>query len=308
MKTPVPTTYPKASALGEKMYSGLMEWENILHVMHNTAVLVRSDLTAAGTAEDAFHAAREAKLGAYREQDTASANADAFILKAVDSLKTVFGRKWSAAWTQVGFSQSLALPRTFPRRLEVLRALETFYTGHTGAEEPDKGLTHQAAKALYEALRDAANNVTACATEARTKRDARDVALKALCQRERNLIKELSGLLSRDDPRWKAFGLNIPDDPAAPAKVLNVVVTPLGTGEIEVNFDPSVRADRYHVELLVGAETEFQRVATVYDTNADLTGLTPGAVVKVRVVAANAGGESAPSAVVEATVPMAIAA
>jgi hypothetical protein len=124
----------------------------------------------------------------------------------------------------------------------------------------------------------------------------------------RNPIKELSGLLSPDDPRWKAFGLNIPDDPAAPAKVLNVVVTPLGAGGMGVDWDPSVRADRYHVELLVGAETEFQRVATVFDPSADLSGLTPGAAVKVRVVAANAGGESTPSAVVEATVPMAAAA
>ena len=63
------------------------------------------------------------------------------------------------------------------------------------------------------------------------------------------------------------------------------------------------RAERYLIEMfVVGQDTEFRRLKTVLDDDA-LLPLPAGAVVKVRVVAANAAGESAPSAEVEMTVP-----
>lgn len=89
-----------------------------------------------------------------------------------------------------------------------------------------------------------------------------------------------------------------------PEKVENLEVFPGVPVGWTLEWDAAVRGERYHVELLVvGVDTEFHRVATVYDTNATLTDLTPGTTVKVRVVAANAGGEGAPSEEVQVQVP-----
>ena len=52
-----------------------------------------------------------------------------------------------------------------------------------------------------------------------------------------------------------------------------------------------------------GKDVEFRRVATVLEPDADLEGLTPGGRYKVRVVAANSAGESAPSSIVDVTAP-----
>ena len=119
----------------------------------------------------------------------------------------------------------------------------------------------------------------------------------------RGLINELSDLISETDPRWKAFGLNIPADPAVPAKVENLVLYSKAPDKVAAEWDASARAERYHVEVQLGDEAEFHRVATVFDTHADLTDLPPGAGVKVRLVAVNAGGEGSASDVVEVLVP-----
>ena len=67
-------------------------------------------------------------------------------------------------------------------------------------------------------------------------------------------------------------------------------------GEIDVEWEAGARAARYLVEVLVvGTDSEFRRATTVRDTNATLTGFPPVAAVKVRIVAANAAGEAAPS-------------
>ncbi len=89
-----------------------------------------------------------------------------------------------------------------------------------------------------------------------------------------------------------------------PEAVTRLEVQARGPGELSLIWDATARAERYHVELLLpGPESAFHRVVTVYDTNARLADLPPGAAVQVRVLAVNAGGESAPGITVEATVP-----
>jgi hypothetical protein len=58
------------------------------------------------------------------------------------------------------------------------------------------------------------------------------------------------------------------------------------------------------ISMKSGQDTEFRRVVTVRDPNVTLGGLPSGAQVTVRIVAANDAGESAPSAGVEAQVPV----
>ena len=132
--------------------------------------------------------------------------------------------------------------------------------------------------------------------------------MAALVEQMRGMAKELSQVLADDDPRWRAFGLNIPADTHVPEAVTGLTLSAGGAGELFAGWEESVRAVRYQVEIfVVGSDVALHHVATVYDPNAELTDLTPGASVRVRVIAVNAGGSSAPSEEVTAVVPALLA-
>jgi hypothetical protein len=139
----------------------------------------------------------------------------------------------------------------------------------------------------------------------RAKKSARSGAKTALRRRLRGLINELDQVITETDARWSAFGFNAPGETQAPEAVQSVVVEPIGPGRVRVDWQESPRAARYLVEVFVaGQDTQFRREETVQDSETVLS--LPGvAQVKVRVIAANEAGESAPSAEVETTVPLA---
>lgn len=119
----------------------------------------------------------------------------------------------------------------------------------------------------------------------------------------RGLINELETLIAADDPRWEAFGLNIPANPRAPEPVLNVTAAALGNGRIEASWPYATRAVRYRVETFtMGVDTEWQNKASAKDLEVILKGFTAGQVVKVRIIASNDGGDAAPCPEVEVTV------
>ena len=114
----------------------------------------------------------------------------------------------------------------------------------------------------------------------------------------------MNDLIAEDDARWAALGFNLPGDSETPEAVEDLDVEPGGPGQLRVDFGKSARAERYQIEVqVVGTDPAFRRVTTVQDGHAELSGLPPGATVKVRVVAANDAGESVPSEVAEAVVP-----
>ena len=120
----------------------------------------------------------------------------------------------------------------------------------------------------------------------------------------RKAHSELEATLESDDTRWLDFEDSIPADPSVPEPVSGVQAEGDGPGVLAVEWLPSLRAQRYLVEVIeTGKDVEFRRVATVLEPDADLEGLTPGGRYKVRVVAANSAGESAPSSIVDVTAP-----
>ena len=119
------------------------------------------------------------------------------------------------------------------------------------------------------------------------------------------MINELDPLLPESDPLSKAFGLNLPGETQAPKSVQELQLFGVGPGRAAADWLDSARAERYLLEVLVvGQDSVFRRVATVQDSDAEVS-LPAGSQVKLRVVAANEAGESAPSAAVETTVPLA---
>ena len=112
----------------------------------------------------------------------------------------------------------------------------------------------------------------------------------------RGLIHELETLIHSNDPRWEAFGLNIPAHPRAPDSVTGLTAGPLGNGRIEIAFLYATRSTRFRVEtFIVGVDTEWQSQTSVKELEVILKGFTAGQVVKLRVIAANDGGDAAPS-------------
>ena len=261
-------------------------------------------LAALEAAAGDFAGIRSVKRGAQRELDRCVAEARVFIRNAVGLLGAVFGRRFSATWTQLGFVRNLRVPWTHAGRQLILRCTAAYLESHPDAQSTACGVTAQRARELSTAYDAALAAVQRARTNVRAGRNARTAAMKALLKLMNDLLHELAVVLAPDDVRWRGFGFNIPAAPSVPEAVAGLEVKAVSPGTLSLAWERSARAERYHVELLLpGPESAFHRVLTVYDTDARLKELPPGAAVQVRVLAVNAGGESAPGEVVPLTVP-----
>ena len=114
-------------------------------------------------------------------------------------------------------------------------------------------------------------------------------------------------MLGETDARWKDFVDSVPGDLRVPEAVATLVAEPGRPGHVRLSFLGAVRAAAYGVYVSHGEGQPFVHLVTLQDTVEDLV-LTPGTNVRIRVKASNAAGQSAPSPVVEVTVPVAVAA
>ena len=305
MNNSLPRSLADLFTLCEKAADGLHTHESNIGVMHNTESVLRSQLAGARTANNLFQAAKAARLAATEGQTAADANAVKFITAARDVLKPHLGGTYSQAWDQAGFnSQSLAIPGTLSKRMELLKSLELYFADHGAFEIAALSVTHAQAAALHDALSSAASAVNAAKSEQRNTREARDTAEESLRERLRGLIGELDQLLDETDGRWLDFGLRVPNDDSMPEVPADLVVSSGASGHLVAGWSDAARAERYRVyRQVVGVDNDFVLATTVTDSDADLNTFATGAHVRVKVTALNARGESQPSAAVEHVVP-----
>jgi hypothetical protein len=129
--------------------------------------------------------------------------------------------------------------------------------------------------------------------------------LMAARKRASGLLAELGQLLDDSDPRWLAFGFELPGSPASPDVPENVVVAPAaaGTHTLVIHWDDARRADGYRVKVMNAAgDTQLTEMLT-QDSGVAIGNLPAGATVNIAVSARNATGESQPTAPVSAVVP-----
>ncbi len=305
MNNALPRSLSDLFTLCEKAADGLHTHESTIGIMHNTEAVLRGELTAARAANNQFQAAKSAKLSTTDAQDTADANAVQFITAARDVLKTKLGASYSQAWDEAGFaSQSLAVPSTLSKRMELLKSLELYFTAHPTHEVAALNVTHAQAAALHEALSTAVSAVNAGRGDQRGKRDARDTTEEALRNRLRGLVGELTQLIGDTDERWLDFGFRVPNDERMPEVPSALIVNGGAAGHLVADWADAPRAERYRVyKQVVGVDNDFVLATTVADSDADLNTFTSGAHVRVKVSALNARGESQPSEIVEHQVP-----
>ncbi len=226
----------------------------------------------------------------------ADSNGKTFIATARSVLANFLGAQYSQAWDAAGFvNGSLAIPATVEERQALLFTLKDYFTNHA-AQEAAPLVTSARADTLGTTLAAARSAVNAALTDIASVKILRDAKLANLRKRMRGLIDELGSLITDEDPRWYAFGLNRPADPETPGIPDGLIATPGAAGTLYVDWADARRADHYRVwKKVTGVDAGFSSVATVTDSDATLTGLPSGATVQIQVTAVNDAGESVPS-------------
>jgi hypothetical protein len=290
------------------MREGCDEAQDAVGLMHCTASVLDGAYANLEAKEKDALSARLARAQAYAQAQSLDTQASTLLSKISRSLRNALSSRFSAAWQETGWpGNSVAVPATQDARMILLGQLQTWYSQHADLEVPKQGITAQACGQLHDSLVQARARVTACEADANKKQADLEAAEELMRQKMRDLIVELSRLLSGSDPRWLRFGLNLPDAPEVPDAPENVAVNNRIPGKLLVTCDPVPGAAHYRFWKQEG-EAEPVVVGSAQEPQFFLEGLAPGVAVKVYVSAVNAeGGESQRSAPAEGT-PVAAAA
>ena len=224
---------------GEDLADGLHTHEVAIGMKQNLEADVRADLDATIAAQGVHTTAQSAKTPLSTAVTVADSNAKAFIGTARRLLVTGLGESYSQAWDITGFpDQSTAVPGTQAKRQALLLALKNYLLAHNSYEVSTQGIHFTAFEAgnLFTALSDARSNAAQGNTEAGQKRVLRDAAEKVLRHRMNGTIAELGQLLEDDDPRWLAFGLNLPGATDLPDVADSLVLTAGSAGVVHSDW------------------------------------------------------------------------
>jgi hypothetical protein len=299
---PTPDNADVLRALADRMADGCHTHEATIGILQNTEAAIRAAITALSGAETTAGFKKTELANAYTALDAADEAGITCINNCKLRLRQVLGERWNPGWEPTGFpDQSTGVPNTQDKRFTLLDALKNYFTAVPASENAGMGATAALCEAAWTALSNARQTVGNCEAAQTAAFEARATATDALRKRVRGLINELETLISTDDSRWEAFGLNIPANPTAPEPVGSVTAAPLSGGRIELAWTYATRATRYKVEsFIIGVDTEWQSKASAKDLEVILKGYTAGQQVKLRVIATNDGGDANPSP--EATV------
>jgi hypothetical protein len=308
-------------SLAHDLADGLHHIETTIGMKQNKEADVRAALLPleGDPTATAGSAAFKGSILVYEESQSATAAAEAavnalskgavydFLLAASDLLRGLLGRRWSAAWIPTGFpSNSTSVPVSQDQRFALLLSLKNYFTANPTHERnlpPHPEVTAAKAAALHGQVSDARDLANLKSGGQQAAKNTRDAHKQALFNRVKGTLAELRQVLPVDSPHWETLGLNIPANPTPPEAVAAVTLSHAGTGRILAEWERPKRAERYRVLLqIVGTDDDFVEVDTVEALEVTLKQLTPGAVVKVKIVATNDGGDAAASPVAQITV------
>jgi hypothetical protein len=285
----IPRSPNQIIGLGTKMHTGLVDYGTQLRITQITPVDFQSELDDFIDGYNKFNTARSA-------QQTASNAFTAADLALTDwegvtrnILAGRFGNRWSTMWAQAGFiSPSTAVPKRIQQRLGLALSLKSFFTANPTYEVPAMEVTAAQATALRIAAVAAQNTLKAAKVDLKNKKDVFDVAFIAMTDTMKALVKILGATLVREDPRWLAFGLQMPATNNTPGQPLNVTAGMDESGNIIPQCDPVALATRYRWRMLiVGVETDYSLVASTTQPFAVIPGILPGQRVQIIVQAVN---------------------
>ncbi|MCX6856614.1 MAG: fibronectin type III domain-containing protein [Verrucomicrobia bacterium] len=301
----LPDKRDRLFALGDDMCDAAHDHEVAIGLKQNTESVLRPALDAARGAEANFGQCQILRKVANAALTTADSAAKVFISRAKKRLSIFLGESYTTEWGAAGWpNNSVATPSTQDDRFNLVNSLKLYLTTNPTQESVDMSVTAALATACHTNLSNARTALDMKVTEVGQAKQARDNAEANLRVRMKGLITELATVLSADDPLWHAFGLSRPADEETPEPPTFTTALASVAGTVLVDWDDALRAERYRVWIMiVGVDTDFRAVETVYDSDVTLAGLTSGATVKIRVTSANDAGESLPGPVAEVVVP-----
>ena len=142
-------------------------------------------------------------------------------------------------------------------------------------------------------------------TDAGNAQAAYQKGIDAAHARGSGLLAELDQLLDDNDPRWLAFGFEMPGHPGSPAVPQNLTVAAgaAGSQTLFAHCDDARRADGYRFTVLDAVDNSQLAELLTQDAEATFDNLPSGKNVKLIATARNAAGESQPCNAVAAVAP-----
>lgn len=303
----LPSNSAQLIGLAQKMYSGTVQFGAAIPITMITAAQLQTDLDAFINHEAEFNAARSARLAASEIYQGTLVPVYEWLLGVSNTLATRFGTRWSTEWAQAGFiNHSTGIPSRIEERLGLVVSLVKFFTANPGYEVPALQQTAAEGTALRTAALSAQTALGDAEVALSASGEAWTTAHATLVGEMRALIKNLEGKLAKDDPRWLAFGLNMPATSATPGQPVNVSAQGDEAGAIVVQCEAVPLATRYRWRmLLVGVETEYKLAVSTTEPVGVIAGVLPGQTVEIVVQAVNGNKQGVASAPVVFTVPAA---
>ena len=178
----------------------------------------------------------------------------------------------------------------------MLAALVQFFKKNPGFEVPTMDQTAAFGTTLQTAAQGKQEGVTAAEVALKENGDDWTKAYETLTAAMRALIKNLEGKLSKNDPRWLEFGLNLPGAKTTPGQPVNVSVQADESGALVAQCDAVALAERYRWRmLLVGVQEKYELAASTTEPLAAIRGVAAGQTVRIVVQAVSGksqgGGE-----------------
>ena len=303
----LPSNTAQLIQLGNNMLAGLKILGTTLKITQITPAQFQTDLTAFVSADDAFNAARSSRQAASDQVLATVAEIGDWLGVVRGVLTGVFGVRWNTMWAQAGFNNhSTAVPPNSNARIGLAARLGVFFTKNPNYEVETMEVTAAKAAALGNAVQAAKQTLAAADVAISTIGQTWDGAYATLTEEMRDLVKILDVSLDRDDPRWLAFGLNIPATSSTPGKPANLSAHTDDTGAIVVQCDAVALATRYRWRmLLVGVQTDYQLAASTTEPMASIGDVAAGQTVQIIVQAVNGNLQSVASDPITFTLPAA---
>jgi len=290
---PTPENPDVLRALADRMADGCHTHEATISILQNTEAAMRAAIAGLSAAETQLGFKKTELSAAFAALEAADEGGVTCINNCKLRLKQLLGERWSMAWEPTGFpNNSTALPNTQDKRFTLLDALKNYFTTMPASENAGMGATAAACAAAWTAMSDARQAVADAENAQNAALAARDLALRALRKRVRGLISELETLIADDDPRWEAFGLNVPANPSAPEGIATLALASTVAGKIHAEWSYATRMTGTRIlTKRAGVDDEFVNSGTAEGLEKTLTGFTSGQTVEVKVIPYNDGGD-----------------
>lgn len=302
----IPTNTGELIVLGNNMLTGLISLGTTLGITQVTPDDLQTALDGFTNCQSSFGELRGAKQTASTSWRAAMKALDAWLGVTRNVLAGRLGNRWSPLWAQAGFgATTTAVPDRVDDRLTLAASLADFFTAHPSYEVAGMLVTAARATTLRTAAMTAMQTLATAEVALKTEGDGRATARTLLVTVMRTLIGILKVTLTRNDPRWLTFGLQMPATNTTPGQPQDVTVgvDPM-SGSLVLGCDALALATRFRWRmLLVGSQTKYALVGRSVAPLVMIDPVPVGQVVQIVVQGVNGASQGVASVPVLFTMP-----